>query len=86
MNFYFTDDINEVHALRAYHTDDEAMVITDRKSDVFKQLYPRKRKILILSVSAGSGHIRAAEALRAYSDAHDEGIVATHVLAWVARY
>ena len=41
-----------------------------------------QKKILLLSVSAGAGHMRAAEALRAYADQGDSGhsgIVATHV-------
>ncbi|MGZ5818106.1 MAG: MGDG synthase family glycosyltransferase [Burkholderiaceae bacterium] len=37
------------------------------------------KKILILSVSAGAGHVRAAEALRAYSGMCDENIAVTHV-------
>ncbi|MGZ3235996.1 MAG: MGDG synthase family glycosyltransferase [Burkholderiaceae bacterium] len=38
-----------------------------------------QKKILILSVSAGAGHVRAAEALRAYSGIHGESIAATHI-------
>lgn len=37
------------------------------------------KKILLLSVSAGAGHMRAAEALRAFADAHPAGIEATHL-------
>jgi processive 1,2-diacylglycerol beta-glucosyltransferase len=38
-----------------------------------------EKKILILSVSAGAGHVRAAEALRAYSLISNENIAVTHV-------
>lgn len=37
------------------------------------------RRILLLSVSAGAGHMRAAEALRAEAIAHPAGISATHL-------
>lgn len=37
-----------------------------------------KKKILILSVSAGAGHVRAAEAIRAYCQEADVDIEATH--------
>lgn len=37
------------------------------------------KKILLLSVSAGAGHMRAAEAIRAFADAHPAGIEATHL-------
>lgn len=79
MRFYFANDVREFHALRAYYNDDQAMIATDRKSEILKELHAGKKKILILSVSAGAGHVRAAEALRAYSNAHDEGVLATHV-------
>ncbi|MEP7155002.1 MAG: glycosyltransferase [Betaproteobacteria bacterium] len=36
------------------------------------------KKILLLSVSAGAGHMRAAEALRAFAGAHAPAIEATH--------
>nr|WP_322106742.1 glycosyltransferase [Paraburkholderia sp. J41] len=36
-------------------------------------------KILLLSVSAGAGHTRAAEALRAFADIHPADIAATHL-------
>ena len=39
----------------------------------------KQKKILILSVSAGAGHMRAAEAIRAHADAHEAGIAATHL-------
>jgi processive 1,2-diacylglycerol beta-glucosyltransferase len=39
----------------------------------------RKKKILLLSVSAGAGHTRAAEALLAFAQAHPAGIEATHL-------
>jgi processive 1,2-diacylglycerol beta-glucosyltransferase len=32
------------------------------------------KKILLLSVSAGAGHMRAAEAIRAFADAHPAGV------------
>ena len=38
-----------------------------------------KRKVLILSVSAGDGHIHAAEALHAHSKEHDLAVDATHL-------
>lgn len=37
------------------------------------------KKILLLSVSAGAGHTRAAEAIRASAAAHPAGIEATHI-------
>lgn len=37
------------------------------------------KKILLLSVSAGAGHMRAAEAIRACADTHPAGIEATHL-------
>lgn len=37
------------------------------------------KKLLLLSVSAGAGHMRAAEALRAAADAHPAGVSATHL-------
>lgn len=39
-----------------------------------------QKKILLLSVSAGAGHVRAAEAIRAYAGADaDTAVVATHL-------
>jgi len=38
-----------------------------------------QKKILLLSVSAGAGHMRAAEAIRAHADAHDAHVIATHL-------
>lgn len=37
------------------------------------------KKILLLSVSAGAGHTRAAEAIRAYAQLHGANVSATHV-------
>ncbi len=37
------------------------------------------KKILFLSVSAGAGHMRAAEALRAYANAGDNSVEAVHL-------
>ena len=37
------------------------------------------KKILLLSVSAGAGHMRAAEALRSFAASHDTPIAATHL-------
>ena len=37
------------------------------------------KRILLLSVSAGAGHGRAAEALRAEAQAHFPGIAARHI-------
>lgn len=37
------------------------------------------KKILFLSVSAGAGHMRAAEALRAYANAGDNAVEAVHL-------
>ena len=37
------------------------------------------KKVLLLSVSAGVGHMRAAEATRAYAGLHEIGIEATHL-------
>src|SRR3569832_2381569 len=39
----------------------------------------RVRKILVLSVSAGAGHVRAAEAIAAYADAHEAGLEVMHL-------
>nr|WP_315394909.1 glycosyltransferase [uncultured Duganella sp.] len=38
-----------------------------------------QKKILLLSVSAGAGHMRAAEALRSHADLLGDGVSATHV-------
>jgi processive 1,2-diacylglycerol beta-glucosyltransferase len=38
-----------------------------------------QKKILLLSVSAGAGHMRAAEALRAYAALPEYGVTATHL-------
>ena len=40
---------------------------------------PSTRRLLLLSVSAGAGHLRAAEALRTEAAAHPAGISATHL-------
>ncbi|SFC26204.1 Monogalactosyldiacylglycerol synthase [Collimonas sp. OK412] len=40
---------------------------------------PRPRKLLLLSVSAGAGHMRAAEALKAYAAAEFPGTEAIHL-------
>lgn len=37
------------------------------------------KKILLLSVSAGAGHMRAAEAIRAFANTHEANINATHL-------
>ena len=37
-----------------------------------------QKKILLLSVSAGAGHMRAAEAIRAYATMPNSGVTATH--------
>ncbi|MDR2875920.1 MAG: hypothetical protein LBV44_08345 [Methylobacillus sp.] len=37
------------------------------------------KKILLLSVSAGAGHTRAAEAIRAYAEQHPAGVEAVHL-------
>jgi processive 1,2-diacylglycerol beta-glucosyltransferase len=37
------------------------------------------KKILLLSVSAGAGHMRAAEAIRAFAGVHEPAIEATHL-------
>lgn len=38
-----------------------------------------KKKILLLSVSAGAGHMRAAEAIRSYADQPEYNVEATHL-------
>ncbi|WP_018605220.1 MGDG synthase family glycosyltransferase [Uliginosibacterium gangwonense] len=38
-----------------------------------------KKRILLLSVSAGAGHMRAAEAIRAHAAMHGEDLVVTHL-------
>ena len=38
-----------------------------------------KKKILLLSVSAGAGHMRAAEALRAYAALPEFAVEALHL-------
>src|SRR4051794_273812 len=37
------------------------------------------KKILLLSVSAGAGHMRDAEALRVCATSHESGLSATHL-------
>lgn len=37
------------------------------------------KKILLLSVSAGAGHRRAAQALLAYADVHEQDLQTTHL-------
>jgi processive 1,2-diacylglycerol beta-glucosyltransferase len=39
----------------------------------------RETKILLLSVSAGAGHTRAAESLRAFAQEHPAGVTASHL-------
>jgi processive 1,2-diacylglycerol beta-glucosyltransferase len=39
----------------------------------------RKRKIMVLSVSAGAGHIRAAEAIRSHAAMHHADLDAVHI-------
>src|SRR5450830_859821 len=39
----------------------------------------KMKKILILSVSAGAGHMRAAEAIRSFAATHESEIQATHL-------
>ncbi len=38
-----------------------------------------QKKLLLLSVSAGAGHMRAAEALRAHAELHEAGVDAVHL-------
>ena len=38
-----------------------------------------QKKLLLLSVSAGAGHMRAAEAIRAHAGIHHEGVDAVHL-------
>jgi processive 1,2-diacylglycerol beta-glucosyltransferase len=38
-----------------------------------------QKRVLILSVSAGAGHTRAAEAIRSYAEPHESGVTATHL-------
>jgi processive 1,2-diacylglycerol beta-glucosyltransferase len=47
----------------------------------YPSAYPvaRTKRILVLSVSAGAGHVRAAEAIRCYADAHDADTTVTHL-------
>ncbi len=46
---------------------------------IFEPRPVRPKKILLLSVSAGAGHVRAAEAIRAYAAMHPSGIKAVHI-------
>lgn len=39
----------------------------------------RNKRLLLLSVSAGAGHMRAAEAIRAHAALHETGVAATHL-------
>lgn len=39
----------------------------------------RRKKILLLSVSAGAGHVRAAEAIRTHSDIHETSVETVHL-------
>lgn len=39
----------------------------------------RRKRILLLSVSAGAGHVRAAEAIRHVADAHEDGVEGRHL-------
>lgn len=47
--------------------------------ETVSQMSKQNKKILLLSVSAGAGHTRAAEAIRAFADHHPAGIEATHL-------
>ncbi len=38
-----------------------------------------QKKLLLLSVSAGAGHMRAAEAIRAHAELHEAGVDAVHL-------
>jgi processive 1,2-diacylglycerol beta-glucosyltransferase len=40
---------------------------------------PGTRRLLVLSVSAGAGHVRAAEAIRSHAYAHDPNTTVTHL-------
>jgi processive 1,2-diacylglycerol beta-glucosyltransferase len=42
-------------------------------------IQPRRKRILLLSVSAGAGHVRAAEAIRSHANVHHPEIDATHL-------
>lgn len=41
--------------------------------------FVRHKRLLLLSVSAGAGHTRAAEALRSHAALHETGVTATHL-------
>lgn len=41
--------------------------------------YSRKKKILLLSVSAGAGHVRAAEAIRSHAGIHETHVETLHL-------
>ena len=46
----------------------------------YTESLPRQQKrILVLSVSAGAGHVRAAEAIRCHAQEHESGLDATHL-------
>jgi processive 1,2-diacylglycerol beta-glucosyltransferase len=44
-----------------------------------RQLHRRHKRVLLLSVSAGAGHLRAADAIRAHADAHHPEIETVHL-------
>ncbi|HEY8099928.1 MAG TPA: glycosyltransferase [Burkholderiaceae bacterium] len=79
MRFQFEKDVKDIPTLRHHSVSDGNTNKEPRSNTIVEEQAIKQKKILILSVSAGAGHIRAAEALRAYSILHDASIAATHV-------
>lgn len=79
MRFQFGKDVNHVHTLHNHRATVDTTNKEHRSTTIVEESVIKQKKILILSVSAGAGHVRAAEALHAYSGIQDENIAATHI-------
>lgn len=79
MRFQLKTNQHVNRTLHVSHTVSDAADSTIRPKILCQDLNNIKKKILILSVSAGAGHVRAAEALCTYATAHHKHVEATHI-------
>jgi processive 1,2-diacylglycerol beta-glucosyltransferase len=79
MRILFKDHADGVTQLSTSNTAGSAIASPHEQIRAAHMANDRKKNILILSVSAGAGHVRAAEAIRAYSNSFGSNITATHV-------
>jgi processive 1,2-diacylglycerol beta-glucosyltransferase len=73
MRFAFVGDT--LDAVR----DDAAVSGNASFGRIIRRKPARGKRILLLSVSAGAGHVRAAEAIRTHVETHQAGVTATHI-------